>query len=47
MERQELECHIPVEFGVVGFVDHPHTTFAEFFEDFVMGDSFTNHLKCF
>jgi len=32
-----------LELGVLGFVHHPHATFTEFFEDFVMGYGFADH----
>ncbi len=33
------------EVGVFSFVDHPHPTTAEVFEDPVVGDSLADHLE--
>jgi len=32
-----------LEFGVLGFVDHAHAAFAEFFKDFIVGYGFASY----
>ena len=41
---QELQRDLEVELGVLGKVNFAHAARTEFFEDFVMGDNFANHL---
>src|SRR5215831_9035682 len=41
--RQELEGHETAELHVLSFVDHPHTTAAELFDNAVMRDSLVDH----
>jgi hypothetical protein len=41
--RKKFDFYIAIEFRIVGFVDDPHASFAEFFQDFVMGDGLADH----
>jgi hypothetical protein len=41
--REELERNVTVECGVVGFVDHAHSTLAKLFENLIVGYCLTNH----
>ncbi|MFQ5479580.1 MAG: hypothetical protein ACE5E4_13305 [Candidatus Binatia bacterium] len=43
MRKEKLEGHEGVELEMPGFVDHPHPTFTEFFEDLIMGYGLTDH----
>ncbi len=43
MLRQELQGHIAAQAGVLGLVDHTHTTAAQFLCDFVVRDGLTDH----
>ena len=40
---QELNGHVTVERGVVGFVHHTHPALAEMFEDGIMGYFTADH----
>ena len=43
MRREELQRHRPIEFGVLGLVDHAHAAFAELGGDLVVVDGFADH----
>ena len=42
--RQELQRHLTLEGGVLGPVDHTHTSAPDLFEDFVVGYGLADHL---
>jgi hypothetical protein len=44
MLGEELKGNIPVQVGVVGLVDHAHTSLAKLFQNYVMQDGLTDHL---
>ena len=35
---QDLQRHVPVQFGIGGTVDGAHTAFTDFLQDFVVAD---------
>ena len=41
--RQELQGHIAAQPGVLGLVDHTHTTATQLLCDFVVGDGLADH----
>ncbi len=43
VRREEFQGDEAFEIGVLGFIDHPHPAFTEFFEDPVMGDNASYH----
>ena len=45
MVGQDLERHLAAQLGVLGQVDGAHAAFAEFAEDFVVGQSLADHLS--
>src|ERR1700690_3819966 len=42
--RQNLDRDEAIQACVAGFVDHTHAAFAELLDDFVVRDSFANHV---
>jgi len=44
MVKKKFQRDGPFQLGVLGFVDHPHAAFTEFFENFVMRYGFADHL---
>jgi len=43
--RQELQGHIATQPGVLGLVDHTHSSTTKFLCDFVVGDGLTDHVN--
>ena len=41
---QDLQRHVPVQFGIGGTVDGAHTAFTDFLQDFVMADGCPDQL---
>ena len=44
--RKKFQRYDALEFGVPGFVNHAHAAFTQFFNYFIMCDSFANHDLC-
>jgi hypothetical protein len=41
--REKLQGDDAVESGIVGFIDDPHSAFADLFKDLVVGDRLADH----
>jgi hypothetical protein len=47
IDRQKFQCDLTVELGVLGFIDHSHSTLAQLLQDFIMRYCFAYHFALF
>jgi hypothetical protein len=41
--RKKFKCNRTIQLDVPGFVNYPHATFTDFFQDFVVGYGLADH----